>query len=533
MTAHVPTMFLAIILVGGVLSLSVGVVADRSQRDGMPYWAVGLMLHSVAYILFSQRGQTADFASIVVANSLIACALATFTEGLYVFYRCKPSRWLIWLPIGLVFFSFMALLDQLGLRIIVGSTVFVAQCLLILHFMWGKRLQTAGRGKYFLAGGVIVMTAMLMVRVFGAASGATSSMLSLKDSNLIQTLTFLGALVALLLLSFGFVLMSKERSDQLNQVLATSDELTGLANRRRLNEVLVVETARAQRSGHALGLAMIDIDQFKDYNDHYGHQAGDDCLKQVALAIAGAAQRAGDLAARYGGEEFVLILPDADANAARRVAEGLRQSIEALALHHVRSPSGRVTISIGVAALASGGPTDPESLLHAADTALYRAKNEGRNQVQVAPDASGAAAESAPVSTKLVQLVWRTAFESGNPVIDTQHRALFADANKLLGAMLEEQHKDVVAALVEAFIADVVQHFREDEAIITRAGFPGAAGHASLHQALIEKASTLASHFRAGNLSIGEMFEYLAHDVVARHMLIVDHEFFPYLRART
>ena len=278
---------------------------------------------------------------------------------------------------------------------------------------------------------------------------------------------------------------------------------------------------------------MIDIDQFKDYNDHYGHQAGDDCLKQVALAIAGAAQRAGDLAARYGGEEFVLILPDADANAARRVAEGLRQSIEALALHHVRSPSGRVTISIGVAALASGGPTDPESLLHAADTALYRAKNEGRNQVQVAPDASGAAAESAPVSTKLVQLVWRTAFESGNPVIDTQHRALFADANKLLGAMLEDQQKDVVAALVEAFIADVVQHFREEEAIITRAGFPGAAGHASLHQALIEKASTLASHFRAGNLSIGEMFEYLAHDVVARHMLIVDHEFFPYLRART
>jgi len=472
-------MFLAIILVGAVLSLSVGVVADRSQRDGMPYWSVGLMLHTVGYILFSQRGQTADFASIVIANSLISCALASFTEGLYVFYRCKPSRWLIWFPAVLVFVSFAALLEQLNLRIIIGSTVFVAQCLLILHFMWGKRHQTAGRGKYFLDGGVLVMTAMLMVRVFGAASGSTSAMLSLKDSNLIQTTTFLGALVALLLLSFGFVLMSKERSDQLNQVLATSDELTGLANRRRLNEVLAVETARAQRSGHALGLAMIDIDQFKDYNDHYGHQAGDDCLKHVALAIAGAAQRAGDLAARYGGEEFVLILPDADANAARRVAEGLRQSIEALGLHHVRSPSGRVTVSIGVAALAaltSGGASDPESLLHAADTALYRAKHEGRNQVQVAPDASGAAAPSVPVSTKLVQLVWRTAFESGNPVIDTQHRALFGDVNKLLGAMIEEQHKEDVAALVEAFIADVVQHFREEEAIISKAGFPGAAG---------------------------------------------------------
>ena len=525
-------MFLVIILVGAVLSLSVGVVADRSQRDGMPYWAAGLLMHTVAYVLFSLRGQISDFASIVIANTLLSSALATFTEGLYVFYRTKATRRLIWAPVAVVFVSFYTLLDQLSLRIIVAAVVFTVQCMMLLVFMWRRRHQTTGRGKYFLAGGIAVMTAMLALRAAGAAMGATAAMLSLTDANLIQTLTFLGALTALLLIAIGFVLMSKERADQLNQVLATSDDLTGLANRRRLDEVLAAESARANRYGQSLGLAMIDIDQFKDYNDHYGHQAGDECLRRVAGTIAAAAKRAGDLAARYGGEEFVLILPDADAAAAQSVAEDLRKAIEALDLHHVRAPSGRVTVSIGVAALGSDGLKDPEALLHAADAALYRAKHGGRNQVQAAPDSSRAAVAGRHPAAKLVQLVWRTAFESGNPVIDTQHRGLFRDVNKLLDAVLDEHQTDEVATLVEAFIADVVQHFREEEAIIAAAGYPDAANHANLHRSLIDKAATLAKHFRAGTLSLGELFEYLAHDVVARHMLIADHEFFPYLQAQ-
>jgi diguanylate cyclase (GGDEF)-like protein/hemerythrin-like metal-binding protein len=532
MNADVPTMFLVIILVGAVLSLSVGVVADRSQRDGMPYWATGLLMHTSAYVLFSLRGQINDFASIVIANALLSCALATFTEGLYAFYRGKAPRRLIWAPVAVIVVSFSVLLDHLSLRIAVGALIFMLQCLAILAFMWGKRRETTGRGKYFLACGIAIMSAMLLVRAAAAAIGATAAMLSLTDANLIQTLTFLGALMALLLLAIGFVLMSKERSDQLNQILATSDELTGLANRRRLDETLSSESARAGRSGQPLGLAMIDIDQFKDYNDHYGHQAGDECLKRVAKTIASAAKRAGDLAARYGGEEFVLILPDADAAAARGVAEDLRQSIEALAMHHVRSPSGRVTVSIGVAALGNDGAEDPESLLRAADAALYRAKHGGRNQVQAAPASSQPSAVGKRTPTKLVQLVWRTAFESGNPVIDAQHRGLFRGVNKLLGAVLEEHQIDEVAALVEAFVADIGQHFRDEEAIITEAGYPDAASHASLHRALIEQAGTLANHFRDGTLSLGELFEYLAHDVVARHMLIADHEFFPYLQAQ-
>jgi diguanylate cyclase (GGDEF)-like protein/hemerythrin-like metal-binding protein len=309
--------------------------------------------------------------------------------------------------------------------------------------------------------------------------------------------------------------MSKERADELNQILATRDGLTGLANRRRLNDVLASEWSRANRSELSLGLIMIDIDHFKDYNDHYGHQAGDECLQNVALAIQSAAQRAGDLAARYGGEEFVLIL---------------RKSIESLNLEHVRSPAGRITASLGVAALTDDCFTDPEALLRAADAALYRAKHDGRNQVQVAPESSTSVVSGEKIIAKLVQLVWRPAYECGNAHIDGQHRELFRDVNALLNAMLSGLATEKVAALVLIFIADVEQHFQDEEAIVAATAYPGSAAHAAQHLELIGKANTLANEFRAGTLSLGELFEYLAHDVVARHMLIADRDFFPYLQ---
>ena len=526
MYADVPTMFLAIILVGAVLAFSVGAVADRRQRDGMPLWAVGLAFHTLAYVLFSLRGQISDVVSIVLANTFLSCAVATFTEGLYAFYQSRPPRKLIWLPVILVLLVFSLLLDQLVMRIIVGSLVFIAQCLLALSLMWRQWRQTAGRGKYFLSSGMAVMTLMLSLPVLGAATGAASAMVSLVQSNLMQTLTFLGALTSLLLLAIGFVLMSKERADQLNQIMATQDDLTGLANRRRLNEVLASEWARASRSGQPLGLVMIDIDFFKGYNDRYGHQAGDDCLQRVARTMQTVAQRAGDLAARYGGEEFILILPDANTSAAQRVAETLRASIEALALPHTASPREHVTISLGVAVLSEACYPDVESLLRAADAALYRAKDAGRNQVQLAPAALQHAAPA-----KLVQLIWRSAYECGNAVIDGQHLQLFNDINTLLGAMLDERQTDDVAMLVQVFLADVVQHFEEEETIIKANGYPGAEDHARQHRQLLEKARSVTERFRNGKLARGELFEFLAHDLVARHILIADREFFSVLRS--
>jgi diguanylate cyclase (GGDEF)-like protein len=171
--------------------------------------------------------------------------------------------------------------------------------------------------------------------------------------------------------------------EQLNRrlmALSETDELTGVANRRRFDEVLSMEWRRGFRTGKPLALMMIDVDWFKKYNDHYGHQAGDECLKAVAAQLGQHVHRAGDLLARYGGEEFSIIAPATSLEAVRLWAEELCVDMAALAIPHLNSPLGKVTISIGVASMLPSHDRSPEQLLREADRALYRAKEQGRNQ---------------------------------------------------------------------------------------------------------------------------------------------------------
>jgi two-component system, chemotaxis family, response regulator WspR len=164
--------------------------------------------------------------------------------------------------------------------------------------------------------------------------------------------------------------------------LSTVDGLTGLANRRRFDEVLEQECRRARREDAPLALIMTDVDFFKKYNDAYGHQGGDECLRKVASVLGQGARRPADLAARYGGEEFALVLPHTTAEGAVVVAEALRGGVSALNLLHAGSTvASHVTLSLGVAVM---DPTDPELgpevLLERADGALYEAKRSGRNR---------------------------------------------------------------------------------------------------------------------------------------------------------
>lgn len=161
-----------------------------------------------------------------------------------------------------------------------------------------------------------------------------------------------------------------------------SDGLTGIPNRRQFDVTMDKEIRRAKRAGTPLSLMMIDIDSFKAYNDHYGHQMGDDALVKVATALARMLQRPADLIARYGGEEFAVVLPDMDAGQSHKMAEAMRQTVSGLGITHEKaSHAGFVTISIGLATLAGGVQSNIADLLGAADRALYAAKRAGRNCV--------------------------------------------------------------------------------------------------------------------------------------------------------
>ena len=179
--------------------------------------------------------------------------------------------------------------------------------------------------------------------------------------------------------------MLKQQLEEQNAVLARlsqQDGLTGIGNRRRFDDSLTGEWRRCAREKSPLSLVLIDVDMFKKYNDHYGHQAGDDCLRKVALTLRECAHRPGDVVARYGGEEFVVLLPGTDGPGAAFVAEQLRQRVVAMALPHEASAvSDIVTISLGVATCVPTADAAAATLVGAADANLYEAKRSGRNRL--------------------------------------------------------------------------------------------------------------------------------------------------------
>lgn len=167
---------------------------------------------------------------------------------------------------------------------------------------------------------------------------------------------------------------------------ASTDGLTGLANRRRFDEALTMEWRRAYRENSFIALMMIDADSFKLFNDHFGHQEGDGVLQMVARCIAQTIRRPGDLGARYGGEEFAVVMPNTDEAGARVIAERIRNAVSGFAVPHPGGPAGHVTVSIGVAASLVFDGDSAAQLLRATDLALYRAKAQGRNRVIMASD---------------------------------------------------------------------------------------------------------------------------------------------------
>jgi diguanylate cyclase (GGDEF)-like protein len=199
-------------------------------------------------------------------------------------------------------------------------------------------------------------------------------------------------------LNVGLELRVQERTNELAQVsaqlvivngslelLSRQDGLTGLANRRHFDTYLADQLRVAHRQKRAISLVLVDVDAFKAYNDLYGHQAGDDCLKAVAVALRSCCRQTADMAARYGGEEFAMILPETDRKAAVRVAERVRAAVARLNITHQKSPAAPfVTVSAGISAYSQDGAMNADQLIRDADQALYQAKRLGRNQIVAA-----------------------------------------------------------------------------------------------------------------------------------------------------
>ncbi|MBN1606038.1 MAG: diguanylate cyclase [Polyangiaceae bacterium] len=312
--------------------------------------------------------------------------------------------------------------------------------------------------------------------------------------------------------------------------LAFYDGLTQLPNRRLLLDRLQQAIARCRRSRSPAALLFIDLDKFKPINDELGHDVGDWLLQAVARRMS-ECLRPYDTAARVGGDEFVILLPDlAKTEQALVIAERVRAALET---PFVTSDGQKleVSASIGVALYPDHGENERE-LLRAGDEAMYRAKKSGRNRVQVLAASELVRIPSEPVSRPrgFARLLWKPEYACGHPTIDAEHHGLFRSANRLIEyAARRDWVLPVFRAMLDELLSEIGAHFQHEEEILREHGYAELPQHARLHQALLKRGVAVRLQASGAGVSVGDLIEFVAVEVIANHVLLADRDFYPSL----
>jgi diguanylate cyclase (GGDEF)-like protein/hemerythrin-like metal-binding protein len=301
-----------------------------------------------------------------------------------------------------------------------------------------------------------------------------------------------------------------------------TDPLTGLWNRNQFEEIVRVEVPRAMRYSQPACLLILDIDHFKNVNDHYGHALGDQVLVGFSKLLSEQI-RTVDSLFRWGGEEFVILLPNTSLSAARFIADRLRILISEADF----APLPKVTVSIGAAELEQN--EDAEGWFQRSDKALYEAKTQGRDQV-VCARLDPALVIGGSDDENPVLLPWKSSYESGHPLIDQQHKELFRLGNQLITASLsQDTQREEFLSLATELIDHVAQHFKDEEAILADIGYAELEQHHRAHSGLLARAKKLRDQAETGTTTTRDVIHFLANNVVKQHMVKADMAFFPQL----
>ncbi len=375
------TLYTVVTVVGLLMAFWVCFMAwGKPLAHALWAWALALLAYTASHVFFGLQAYLPELVFLLGGSSCYAIALVLMLQAVRRFQGAPQfGPWYL-APLAVVPLLYIALAQHSAARVAISSLVYAGQIGLIMAALLDSRQPHHGRGRYILVGAFGVMFLMLVLRA-GAASLGLINTQTLTSASQSLGPVFLISLCAVLSITLGFVYMTMERAEQRNFELAMKDMLTGLANRRAIGDQLQSTVARAQRQGQYLSVLMLDIDHFKRVNDNYGHQAGDVVLRSVALALQ-SRLRAQDQIGRFGGEEFLAILPDTSPEGALVLAEALRAAVEATPTQW-GAHSISTTISIGVRGGAITGSDTADGLVAAADAALYRAKQGGRNRVEL------------------------------------------------------------------------------------------------------------------------------------------------------
>jgi diguanylate cyclase (GGDEF)-like protein/hemerythrin-like metal-binding protein/PAS domain S-box-containing protein len=298
--------------------------------------------------------------------------------------------------------------------------------------------------------------------------------------------------------------------------MAQTDELTGLNNRYYFDRRIDEEIERAERYATPMSLLLIDLDHFKQVNDTWGHDLGDQVLIHIAAILQKQIRRP-DILARWGGEEFILLATQTALPGGIVLADKLREAISS----HPFEDVGQVTASFGIAERLGGESYG--SWFRRADQALYQAKNLGRNRV-----VSSSNEERSPIAQ--VRLEWKAVWNSGNPVIDSQHREMMILANNMIDLSLKNLDNEVLNHALQILIDHITRHFADEEKILEQIDYPETGKHSSLHRSLIRRLQRLNNSVLRTEPKPSMFFAFIMDEMIVGHMLTEDVLFFPYIR---
>ncbi len=325
-------------------------------------------------------------------------------------------------------------------------------------------------------------------------------------------LTFPIILVAALLLGSLYILAGLRRVERKLKLTSITDPLTGLKNRRYLDRVIDEELVKAGKNRQKLSLISLDIDRFKNVNDIWGHQVGDEVLKLVGESIMTKLCRE-DTLVRMGGEEFMVLLPRTGIQEAFEVAEKIRLAVKAA--EHPRS--GNITVSLGIAEYRPGESCS--DLYRRVDKAMYAAKLAGRDRTHIYSEATDTDNEGGLVMTA----TWNKNWDCGEETIDNQHREIIDYANEL---MHMSRYSEDAQRLIELILDKTQEHFAYEESVLRERDYSEVEKHSREHSRLIQETQLLWEKVKQGNTKPQVLFAYLYAETVTRHMLEDDIKFF-------
>ncbi len=380
MNLDVPTLFFVSTVISLLMAGWVGLMAyGKPAEDSLWPWFASLVCYFLGNTIVALRETLSLMLIVVLANTLYAVGLGLMLVAVRRFQGAPLKRWQVLVPVlAAPLLLSSAVFTSAEARVYAALAVYGSQVCLRLWALHDRRHPIEGRGCYLLQAAFGGLLLILLGRALAVAMGWYEATELIRNTPL-QALLFMVLSCVVLSVTLGFVYLSMERAEMRYRVMALSDMLTEVPNRRAITDALERAVSRARRDGEMVGVLLLDIDHFKRVNDSYGHQAGDVVLRGVAQAVR-SRLRGHDQVGRFGGEEFLVVLPGADLEGAMTVAESLRQTVESTPVQW-GARSITVTISIGVrGGIVTAGET-AETLVGAADAAMYRAKQAGRNRI--------------------------------------------------------------------------------------------------------------------------------------------------------